>query len=86
MEPAADSISVRSMRLNEVISGPAIMTNATMNKELLFDAIILLFDEYNNAFIKTDPLISTFLDKCKCFIDKLSRCLLKSRLSSENLN
>lgn len=76
MEPAAESISVRSMRLNEVISGPAIMATPTMNKELLLDAIILLFDEYNNAFTKPDPLISNFLDKCKCFIAELSRYLL----------
>jgi len=65
MEPAAESISVRSMRISEVLSGPAIMATTALNKELLFDAIILLFDECNNEFMKSDPLITNFVNKCK---------------------
>jgi len=70
MEPAAESISVRTMRLSEVLSGPSIMATTALNKELLFDAIILLFDECNNEFMKTDPLIVNFVNKCeylKCY-------------------
>lgn len=71
MEPASESISVRSMRLNEVLGGPSIMATTALNKELLFDAIILLFDECNNEFMKTDPLIVSFVSKCEC---SLKRC------------
>lgn len=67
MEPADDSISVRSVRLGEVLSGPTIMANTTFNRELLFDAIILLFDECNNEFMKNDSLIENFVQKCKFF-------------------
>lgn len=67
MEPASESISVRSIRLGEVLNGPSIMATTSFNKELLFDSIILLFDECNNEFMKTDPLIVNFVNKCKCF-------------------
>lgn len=41
------------------------MATTGLNKELLFDAIILLFDECNNEFLKTDSLISDFVNKCE---------------------
>lgn len=66
MEPASESISVRSMRLHEVVCGPTIMAATSLNKELLFDAIILLFDECNNDPMKSDPLIASFVNKCEC--------------------
>lgn len=69
MEPAVESISVRSMRLSEVLGGPSIMASTTFNKELLFDAIILLFDECNNECMKSDPHIAHFVNKCKSYIN-----------------
>lgn len=68
MEPSSDPISVRSMRLGEVLVGPTIMDTTTINKELLLDAIILLFDECNNEYMKTDPLIANFINKCECLL------------------
>ncbi|KAE9542770.1 hypothetical protein AGLY_002681 [Aphis glycines] len=83
MEPAAESISVRSMRINEVLSGPAIMATTALNKELLFDAIILLFDECNNEFMKSDPLITNFVNKFKMAIPEL-KSLRVNRLDFES--
>lgn len=66
MEPAAEPISVRTMRLGDALGGPSIMASTSLNKELLFDALILLFDECNNDFMKTDSHVSSFVNKCKC--------------------
>lgn len=77
MEPAVEPISVRSMRLSDVLCGPTIMASTTFNKELLLDAIILLFDECNNELMKNDTMIANFVNKCKflciilCILSKL---------------
>ncbi|XP_050538665.1 citron Rho-interacting kinase-like [Daktulosphaira vitifoliae] len=83
MEPAAESISVRSMRLNNTLMGPIIMSNTTLNKELLFDSIILLFDECNNEVMKSDPLIANFVNKFKMVIPEL-KSLRVNRLDFES--
>ncbi|XP_050431701.1 citron Rho-interacting kinase-like [Adelges cooleyi] len=83
MEPATESISVRSMRLNNTLYGPTIMSSTALNKELLFDSIILLFDECNNEVMKSDQLIASFINKFKMVIPEL-KSLRVNRLDFES--
>lgn len=68
MEPADESISVRAMRLAGALDGPSIMASTSLYKELLFDAVALLFDECNNECMKNNDRVSRFVDKCKCLV------------------
>ncbi|CAH2052087.1 unnamed protein product, partial [Iphiclides podalirius] len=78
MEPSKEAIAVRITRLNrqivgKVTSGPNKL-NKKIDRETLFDALTVLYDECNDDPIKKcDELVRAFVDKYRSTLAELRR-------------
>lgn len=74
MEPSKEAIAVRITRLNrqilgKVTGGTTKFNKKTIDREALFDALTVLYDECNDDPVKkSDDLVKAFLDKCKLLL------------------
>ncbi|GBP74880.1 hypothetical protein EVAR_57104_1 [Eumeta japonica] len=75
MEPSKEAISVRLARLNRQVLGKASSgTRRTVDRETLFDALAVLYDECNKDSVKkNDELVRSFLDKYRSALAELRR-------------
>jgi citron Rho-interacting kinase len=68
MESSKDPISVRIARLNNIFLGRVSSGNMHyLGREGLVDALVLLYDECNNDYLKKDRNIALFVEKCMYF-------------------
>lgn len=70
MEQSNESITKRILNLNNLLlrstsDSKAVAGSCLISREILIDALILLYDECNNEFLMKDPLIADFVEKCR---------------------
>ena len=68
MEQNNENIAKRISNLNNLLvrslDSKASAGSCLISREVLIDALILLYDECNNEFLMKDPLIADFVEKC----------------------
>ncbi|XP_065212343.1 citron Rho-interacting kinase-like isoform X2 [Planococcus citri] len=76
MEQNSESITKRILNLNNLLlrstsDSKAIAGSCLISREVLVDALILLYDECNNEFLMKDPLIADFVEKYRSTVLKI---------------